>query len=313
MASQEETQLINAALRATGPKAPRTLQLYKECLHRLLRMGIDLEEPEAVMIWLGQYKQTTQNTYLSAIIGYHKGVEGEKHPLVKQYQKLLVEGIEGVRAQYDRSAFTEAQLEHTANVDWDAIRTYRDQLERQIKSFTPDSMDRRVVQSHLLLSLYTKQPPTRNDWVDVILLDEPRRLYDKEANYYVKPEGTLILSKYKTARTYGQKRIRVPDEIQADIERAVELLRPTKYLFEHQTGIQWSRNYLSQYFRRLMPGCTLGTCLLRKLVKTEWSKAGMGGADKLAQAMDHGTGTASHYYDQNQRASIENNPLGIAM
>lgn len=315
MATFEEAALIDAALKATGPKAPRTLELYKDCLHRLIRLGVDIRDPDLVIAWLAQqgYKQTTQNNYLSSIIAYLKGTEGEKDPLTRTYQKLLVDGIEGVRAQYDLSAFTDAQQAHTEKVDWESIRAYRNQLERQIKSFTPDSMDRKVVQSHLLLSLYTKQPPKRNDWADVMLLSVPRRQYDKEANYYVRSEGTLILSKYKTAKTYGQQRIRVPDEIQADIERAMDLLRPKKYMLEHASGEPWSRNYMSQYFRRLMPGVTLGTCLLRKLVKTEWSKAGLGGSDRLAKAMDHAAGTASHYYDQNQRASVEDNVLGIAL
>lgn len=315
MATYEETALIDAALKATGPKAPRTLQLYKDCLHRLIRSGVDVQDPELVQAWLEVqgYKQTTCNNYLSSVIAYLKGVNGEKDPLTRTYQKLLVDGIEGVRAQYDRSAFTDAQLAHTEKVDWAAIRAYRDQLERQIKSFTPDSMDRKVVQSHLLLSLYTKQPPKRNDWAEVMVLSQPRRQYDKEANYYIQSEGTLILSRYKTARTYGQQRIRVPAEIQVDIERAIELLKPRKYLFEQASGEPWSRNYMSQYFRRLMPGVTLGTCLLRKIVKTEWSKAGMGGSDRLAKAMDHAPGTASHYYDQNQRASVIDNPLGIAL
>lgn len=314
MLTSEGVLLMNAALRSTGPKAPRTFELYSDCLNRLFRLEIDIHDPEITTEWLGHYKKTTRNTYLSAIIAYMRGTEGDDHELTKRYRKLLRAGIGEVQAQYERSAYTEAQEAQTANVTWEDIRAYREQLGRQVKSFTPDSFDRKVLYQHLLLSLYTKQPPKRNDWADVIVLEKPLSRYPPDANYYIPSEGTLILAKYKTARTYGQKRIRVPEEIQVDIAKTVELLKPANYLFFHDlTGDKWSRNYLSQFFREIMPGVKLGSCLLRKMVKTEWSRQGLGASDRLAAAMDHAASTASHYYDQNQRASIENNPLGIAM
>jgi hypothetical protein len=97
----------------------------------------------------------------------------------------------------------------------------------------------------VILGLYTLQPPLRNDYAALKIVDT-RKDFDKDSNYIAINQNTVILclNKYKTAKTYGQRVIPIEDKMLAKSIRAFtkvneELLRAKpEYAFGYHYSIR---------------------------------------------------------------------------
>jgi hypothetical protein len=68
--------------------------------------------------------------------------------------------------------------------------------------------------AYILLCLYTMTPPRRNkDYSEMWFCFEEPKTLDKTKNYYIPSQRKFIFNNYKTASTYGQQVLEVPNEL----------------------------------------------------------------------------------------------------
>jgi hypothetical protein len=297
------------ALFNDGNRSQTTVKVYTDAMLRLRKMGVNMHDADETMDLLkAMYKPTTQNVYVTAIICYIKATEPVDKQLLNKFTEALQANQKQIENNYDLTALTEAQQAN--KVTWDELVSLRDSLQ--------DCWAREDVYKYLLLCLYTKIPPKRNDWADVWITGQQALINmsaEMKYNWYNVATQELILNRYKTAKTYGCKVIKIPDDLHRDILLSCDKLKllenDPQPLFVHADGKSWSRNYMSQFWRRVMPGKALGVSLIRKIAKTTWMERGLGQSDRLAWGMDHSTKASARYYDDNARQPADDNCMGI--
>ena len=122
------------------------------------------------------------------------------------------------RKEEDPHKKTEAQEENWC--DWDTVLKKKTDLAEQVQSFSTSSKALTAAQFNTLLdfvvlSLYTDIPPRRN--ADFLLMDVLRKTpkeYDASKNYYDLQANKFVFNIYKTAKTYGQALVEVPEDLQ---------------------------------------------------------------------------------------------------
>lgn len=101
------------------------------------------------------------------------------------------------------------------------------------------------VEARLIYALYFTQPPVRDDYTHMIVVDKIKEASDPANNYYVKSKGQFILNHYKTKATYGQAILQASPEARAAIKAYTQqmdtnmLFKKTKSLskrFKSHTG-----------------------------------------------------------------------------
>lgn len=318
MYQEREDRETLEALFNDGNRSPSTILIYTKAILTIRNKGFSMHDPQGLLLDLTKenYKPSTINVYLTAIIVYLKSCDPVNMKLLNQYHDIHEQNHAVISQSYKRSAFTDSQ--QINKVTWDDLVKHRDSLKEYLH-------DKNSIYSYLLLCLNTKIPPKRNDWADVLVMGEGHSDVENyvndhrsiTANFYVLDKKQLVLNNYKTKKTYGTKRVTIPDELHDDIVTSMTRLgtlpspQTCRPLFQHEDGRRWSRNYMSQFFRNIMPGSNLGVSLLRKIVKTTWMERGIGQIDELAHAMDHSARAAHAYYDDNTRQSAQDNTMGI--
>jgi len=78
---------------------------------------------------------------------------------------------------------------------------------------------------HLVFALYFEQPPVRNDYVGMEVVNAFKQATDPDKNYYVKARKAFVFNNYKTKSKYGVARI----PASAGVHKAIlKFVRQTK-------------------------------------------------------------------------------------
>lgn len=138
-----------------------------------------------------------------------------------------------------------SERERTTFVQWDEILRVRDEAERE----DPDSA------STLLLSMYTLMEPMRQDYGHVRISykggsepeDENFCVLDKKD----RSSGSLVLVKYKTAKSYGEFRRELPEALVELVWKTLDA-RPREYLFVGVDGGPMSKSAYTKWSIRTL-------------------------------------------------------------
>jgi integrase len=102
---------------------------------------------------------------------------------------------------------------------WEEVSKKKSALKEDISSFlsnkvlTTGQFDKLL--QFVILSLYSDVAPRRNqDYLDMYVVKKLGKDVDATKNYYDLSTHKFIFNKYKTAKTYGQQEVAVPDELQ---------------------------------------------------------------------------------------------------
>ena len=121
---------------------------------------------------------------------------------------------------------------------------------------------------YLILLIHTKTP-LRNDLAGILMVNKESQTKDKDKNYYIKSTGTLILNKYKTSKTYGQKKIPFSKEVQEVIKDFHNKFKGHKYLLPNENGGELTPSAISKLMIRLFKKKykkNIGTTMLRHIL-----------------------------------------------
>ena len=170
------------------------------------------------------------------------------------------------------------------------------ELEKKRDSLSKGSIER------LLLSMYTLIPPLRSDYDRIGIYKNEDEA--KENNYLIMNKNPyLVITKYKTSKTYKDIRIDLPKKLVNQIKESLKL-QPRKYLFIQKNGEpydkpntfnRWANRKLKSLFGK--KNISLSTLrhiyITRRDLKLE-EKSGLE-RSKVANVMGHSVGTQQNY------------------
>ena len=268
-----------------------------KCLHYILM------HPEAFLEKLDEYANKTggrldkeklsmhaKDGYVTALKSLFQEAPGlkQKYPeIFMKWDEIHKQIRQPINAKYQSNKPTERQEE--AYVSFDELERKRDSLE--IGS-----------DARLLLSLYTLVPPLRSDYNLVAIYKNDKDI--KYDNYLILNKNPyLVITKYKTAKTYKDIKIDLPKKLVKEIKESLKL-KPREFIFVQKNGKpyeksntfnRWANRTLKSLFDK--KNISLSTLrhiyITRRDLKLE-EKSGLE-RNKIAQMMGHSVGTQQNY------------------
>ena len=161
--------------------------------------------------------------------------------LLKRYRKHLSDMSDHIDKSYDGSTLTEHQQANW--IRWEDILERKRELGEQAERADADPS---AIYGHLLLVMYLVIPPGRNDYREMEIVRDRKRV-PRSSNYYIvnrDGQDIMVLNRYKTAKCHGQRRIKVPEQVQSVVCDSLERL-PRKYSFSQFKDPQkpWTSQY----------------------------------------------------------------------
>lgn len=268
-----------------------------KCLHYILM------HPEAFLEKLDEYANKTggrldkdklsmhaKDGYVTALKSLFQEAPGlkQKYPeIFIKWDEIHKQVRQPINAKYQSNKPTERQEE--AYVSFEELERKRDSLE--IGS-----------DARLLLSLYTLVPPLRSDYNLVAIYKNDKDI--KYDNYLILNKNPyLVITKYKTAKTYKDIKIDLPKKLVKEIKESLKL-KPREFIFVQKNGKpyeksntfnRWANRTLKSLFDK--KNISLSTLrhiyITRRDLKLE-EKSGLE-RSKVANVMGHSVGTQQNY------------------
>ena len=267
------------------------------CLHYILI------HPEAFLEKLDEYANKTggrldkdklsmhaKDGYVTALKSLFQEAPGlkQKYPeIFMKWDEIHKQVRQPINEKYQSNKPTDRQEE--AYVSFEELEKKRDSLE--IGS-----------DARLLLSLYTLVPPLRSDYNLVAIYKNDKDI--KYDNYLILNKNPyLVITKYKTAKTYKDIKIDLPKKLVKEIKESLKL-KPREFIFVQKNGKpyeksntfnRWANRTLKSLFEK--KNISLSTLrhiyITRRDLKLE-EKSGLE-RNKIAQIMGHSVGTQQNY------------------
>jgi len=208
----------------------------------------------------------TRKNVMTAIMVLLKANNVKKNTLNK-YEKYYSSLIEDYENNYDNQVKSDKE-----NKNWISFIELQDKikdLENKINKYDMSKLTKSqqdIIQQHLLLLLYTEIPPIRNDYAQMKVYHNKEI---KGENYINLKKKIIILNKYKTSKTYGEKKIDIPDNIIKLIKRWIDITGNEYLLINIRDQNPMTNNGLTKYLNKIFKPKKVSTTLLRKLYLSE--------------------------------------------
>ena len=284
-------------------RSAKTSAEYARILIRLHRKLKSQHRVDQVHLWakvpdllphLRQMKHTTKKTQVAVLLCALR-----KHPQARQkwmpaWHELCVKCERKLNGQL-------TSRERANWVTFAEIAAKLRELEGKVSQLKHawSTADRRVVQAHLVLSILTSLPALRSQNMAGI------RIVGKEPgddqNVLVARDGrfALVLNSYKTAASYGRRKINFPKSLCRTMTRSLELFPRTWMVSLLRSGKHpVSTTGLSHFCAAIFHPKRFGPSLARKLWVSHMyaNKPSLADKARLADAMLHSTLVASSHY-----------------
>jgi hypothetical protein len=266
-----------------------TLNLYVRTLEKLKRdcdgdsMYKFLKNPKKVFECLGSNHNTIK-TKIVPILILLRILDADKD-ILDAYRDAQMESVNAVNEMYKSGEKTQKQKDNWLTKDeLEAIQAeeekeYEQVLEKKRGILKPHGyLD---LQNFILLSLYMKFP-LRNDVhnMKVVLKSKWNKMSNirkNEGNYLVinKTDAFLILNDYKTANTYGQKKIELGEDLTDLINNFLKFREKHgwghEYFIINKKGEPMAANGITKSFNRLFDKYNkrISTSMIRHIILTE--------------------------------------------
>jgi len=260
-----------------------------------------LKNIESVELRLKEYAESTQKTMLRTIVSTLSLVNQKpsyKKIFAYWYNRMMEKSTE--ERNKDSSIMSSKQEQNW--LSWDIILAHEKRLEKDVESIVKQKdvtpLDWSTVLSFIVLSLYTRFSPRRNqDYQFMKVVKTEKQATSKEFNYYVSDTNKFIFNKYKTSSAHGEQIFDVPPEL----VKAIDL-----YLKRHPSVKKTAYDFLVQADGTPLPsinsvtrvlnkifGRNVGTTMLRHIYLS--SKYDVSEMNQDAEQMGHTSGMQHEY------------------
>ena len=176
-----------------------------------------LKNTPSVELRLENYAESTQKAMLATVVSTLSLVNQKssyKKVFAYWYNRMM-EKVNDAK-QKDTSQKTPKQEKNW--LSWDVILAHERRLESEvqelIKKKTLNPSEWQTILAYMVLSLYTKFSPRRNqDYQLMRIVKTPKQAEDKEFNYFVLDTKQFVFNRYKTANSHGEQVFDVPQDL----------------------------------------------------------------------------------------------------
>jgi len=298
---------VSADIQKARPKLkPNTVKQYEVQLKRLQDLFETnswnfLSDFDSVKDKISDKHFTTRRNYYNSIIVLLMALNHDKEydDLIKEYvtirdslnQKYSEEQISGKISEKQKDNF----------VELGEIQKMLSQMENEIKKERIKKKEKLTKNDLELLTAYTLfsflvRLPTRNDMAEMKLISKAE--YNKlsenqETNYLVREKSKIfiLLTNYKTNKTYGNKIIDVPKDLEKILRMYIKLTKTNngEVVFRNFNGEPINRNAISQLLIKTSKHYldkSISSTMIRKIVLSDK----FADSNKEKKEMSHITG-----------------------
>jgi hypothetical protein len=184
--------------------------------------------------YVSQYYEnhSTRSMYMNLPMALLK--QGSKYVEGWSDEKLESFRKNSDKALLKRNEVNEEKQETETYVDYDKLK---EEVKKKSKS----------AETRLIYTLYFTQPPIRDDYTQMHVVDKVKDAADIANNYYIRSISTFILNNYKTKATYGQAAFKASPEARAAIKAYTKQM-DTNILFPNIKSLtRRFKNYTGGY------------------------------------------------------------------
>ena len=181
-----------------------------------------LKDTEAVDKIMETYAVNTQKTMLAGVCSV-LSLYKDKPTYKRVYKHYFDRMMNKQTTLSDEAKTGEKSTKQKENwIDWNDVKEVQNQLCAEVYRFvtkkTIPATDFATLLHYVILGLYTEIQPRRNqDYLDMVIVKKWTEDMSKDKNYLDLNGGRtpiqFIFNKFKTAKTYGQQKIEIPEDL----------------------------------------------------------------------------------------------------
>lgn len=200
-----------------------------------------------------------------------------------EYRNVMNGDVSDYNKEIQKQEKSETQRENW--IDTDEIREVFNRLENDAKILfkkqNKTNADIQQIQNYIIVSLLGGIfiPPRRSlDYCSMKI----KNINKDEDNYINK--NKFVFNKYKTAKTYGQQELEIPQQLKNILNRWIAI-NDGEYLLRDKNGNQMTSTKLNQYMNRIFGGKKIAVNSMRHTYLTDKYKQTSEENKKLAKDM----------------------------
>lgn len=211
-----------------------------------------------------------------------------------EYRNVMNEDVSDYNKEIQKQEKTETQRENWITTD--EVREVFDRLENDAKILFKKSnrttSDEQQIQNYVIVALLGGIfiPPRRS--LDYCAM-KIRNVNKDEDNYINK--NKFVFNKYKTAKTYGQQELEIPQQLKNILNRWIAI-NTSDYLLRDKNGNQMNSTKLNQHLNRIFGGKKIAVNAMRHTYLTDKYKKTSEESKQLANDMS-AMGSSSNMAD----------------
>ena len=260
-----------------------------------------LKNTDSVELRLSEYAESTQKTMLSTIVSSLSTVS-EKSSYKKIFAYWYNRMMDKSNEARDKDSTIKSPTQEKNWLSWDVVLAHENRLgeeaEKLVKQKTLNMSDWNNILAYMILSLYTKFSPRRNqDYQFMKVVKSEKQATNLDFNYYVTDKKEFIFNKYKTAKVHGEQKFEVPAELVNVINLYLKKhpgvsKSPYFFLVQHDDTPLPSVNSITRILNRIF-GKNVGTTMLRHIYLS--AKYDVREMNEDAEKMGHTSGMQRDY------------------
>ena len=288
--------------------AESTAKQYLQTLHKLkgdkfnnMAWAKNYEEVEEK---LKEYAPSTQQSYM-AVLASTLSMFNDK-PAYKKVYRYWRDKSSAAQSELKKEAgehkMSETQEENW--ISWDEVEKKKSGLKEDVSRFHLNKKlsegEFEILLHYLILSLYTDIPPRRNqDYLDMYVVKRLPKEYAKDKNYYDIAAQQFVFNKYKTAKTYGEQKIAIPDGLKEILATYIKF-HPQKKLKEFKLLVKGDGeplnmvNSITRILNRIFDK-KVGSSMLRHIYLSSRYGESNGEMNEVAKDMAHSRAMQTAY------------------
>ena len=260
-----------------------------------------LKNTDSVELRLSDYAESTQKTMLSTIVS-SLSIVSEKSSYKKIFAYWYNRMMDKSNEARNRDTTIKSPTQEKNWLSWDVVLAHEKRLseeaEKVVKQKVLSNNDWSNLLAYMILSLYTKFSPRRNqDYQFMKVVKSEKQATNLDFNYYVTDKQEFIFNKYKTAKVHGSQKFEVPKELVSVINLYLKKhpgvsKSPYFFLVQHDDTPLPSVNSITRILNRIF-GKNVGTTMLRHIYLS--SKYDVSEMNEDAEKMGHTSGMQREY------------------
>lgn len=263
-----------------------------------------LKDYDKIIEFLGKFKLPTKRNYISSILVVLRAYNKRSYDdVLQKYREYLT----GLNEEYNNEVYT-----HKKNLNqkenWTDLKSLKKGLRlyqtkiRDLDLFNKDKLNSKqlnIIQSYLVIALYTLQPPVRLNYSDMKIIKNEDQI-EEGKNYLLnksRNKKQFIFQDYKTSKKHGKIIQPINKELNTIINKWLKVNKTDNFLID-QKGHPMNSNQLGKFITKAFDftGKKITLNLLRHVyisenIDLEAIKKGQ----QLAKDMHHSTGVQEMY------------------